>query len=453
VTTKKKSDPLQSDSTSVPSGAVPPATPAVTASAGIPPQAAGGGSAAASIAPAGAPPPDDLSVSDTEALLRWRLALGPGAEKTAPEFGLSGLGAAAGAFGLAPGRVGELDDALSFVYEEGKSGSAGSKPYIPKWLGALREFFRQDVVALVQKDAIERKGLTQLLFEPETLPYLEKNVDLVTTLMSARGLVPDDAKDIARQIVKEVVEELRKKLESQIRTAIYGAVRRNTDSPLKVARNIDWKRTIRRNLKGWDAEHKRLVPEHFYFWSNQRKHHEWELSIVVDQSGSMAESVVYSSVMAAIFASLDVLKTKLLFFDTEILDVSDLLTDPVEVLFASQLGGGTDINRAVAYASEHFVENPTKSIFLLITDLFEGGNGEELIQRMRQLVESKVKVLVLLALSDSGRPSYDHEMARQLTDLGVYCFGCTPKLLVGVMERIMKGQDIGSYLAQFQEKK
>lgn len=394
-----------------------------------------------------------LSVSDQEALLRWRLALGPGAEKTQPEFGLGGLGGAAAAFGVDPGRIGELDDALSFVYEERSAGLGGSRPYIPKWLGLLREFFRQDVVALVQKDAIEKKGLTELLFEPETLPYLEKNVDLVTTLMSARGLVPDHAKEIARQIVREVVEELKKKLESEVRTAIFGAVRRNTDSPLKVARNLDWKRTIRRNLKGWDKDRKRLVPDRFYFWSNQRKRHEWEVSIVVDQSGSMAESVVYSSVMGAIFASLDVLKTKILFFDTEILDVTPLLVDPVDLLFSSQLGGGTDINRAVAYAQANFIENPAKTIFLLITDLYEGGNAEELVSRMRQLVDSKVKACVLLALSDSGRPSYDHDLARRLTELGVHCFGCTPKLLVQIMERIMKGQDLASFLATVQSEK
>jgi hypothetical protein len=394
-------------------------------------------------------PPTDLSDADAQALLRWRLALGPSAESVAPQFGLDGLcgGASGTMFGLPSGRIGELDEALDFVYDERKGGSAGSRPYIPKWLAAVREFFRQDVVALVQKDAIERKGLTQLLFEPETLPYLEKNVDLVTTLMSAKGLVPDQAKDIARQIVREVVEDLRKKLESQIRTAIYGAVRRNTDSPLRVARNIDWRRTIRRNLRGWDRANKRLIPERFYFWANQRRQHEWDLAIAVDQSGSMAESVVYSSVMAAIFASLDVLRTRLLFFDTEIADVTPILVDPVEVLFSAQLGGGTDINRAVAYAQQNFIERPEKTIFLLITDLYEGGNGEELVLRMRQLVESKVKALVLLALSDSGRPSYDHALAQRLTDLGVHCFGCTPKLLVQVMERVMKGQDLRSFLA------
>ena len=388
-----------------------------------------------------------MTSQDAEMLLRWRLALGPGAEATAPELALAGLGGFGQGFGVGADRMDELDRALSFVYGEQRAGSGGSRPYVPQWLGALREFFRQDVVALVQKDAIERKGLTELLFEPETLPYLEKNVDLVTTLMSARGLIPDDAKHLARQIVREVVEELRKKLESQVRTAIYGAVRRNLQSPLKSLRNLDWKRTIQRNLKGWDKERRRLIPDRFYFWSNQRRRHEWDVVLVVDQSGSMAQSVVYSSVMAAIFASLDVLRTRLLFFDTEIVDMTPVLVDPIEVLFSAQLGGGTDINRAVAYAEQNFIERPEKTLFLLITDLYEGGNAKELVQRMRQLVESKVKTLVLLALSDGGRPSYDHELAARLTELGVHCFGCTPPLLVQVIERIMKNQDIGALVA------
>ena len=390
---------------------------------------------------------DDLDDADRQALLRWRLALGPAAEKVGPQFSLDALRVLAGGIDVDPGRVGDLDQTLSFVYEDRQGGLGGSRPYIPRWLSALREFFRHDVVALVQKDAIEKKGLTQLLFEPETLPFLEKNVELVATLLSAKGLIPDQAREAARQIVREVVEEVRKKLESQMRTAILGAVRRDRSSPLRLARNIDWKRTIKQNLRGWDGDRRRLVPERFYFWANQRKRHEWDVSILVDQSGSMAESVVYSSIMAAIFASIDVLRTRLLFFDTEIVDVTPLLDDPVDVLFTSQLGGGTDIHRAVAYAQEHFIERPEKTLLLLISDLYEGGDQPGLIARMRQLVDSRVKVVCLLALSDSGRPSYDHGTAAQLGAMGIPCFGCTPKLLPAVIERVMRGQDLGPLLA------
>ncbi|MFT3775230.1 MAG: VWA domain-containing protein [Minicystis sp.] len=390
-------------------------------------------------------PNDDLDEADRQALLRWRLALGPGAEKVAPQFSLDALRSMAASCDIDPSRVGELDDALSFVYE---AGLGASRPYIPKWLASLREFFRNDVVALVQKDAIEQKGLKELLFEPETLPLLEKNVELVATLVASQGLVPDKAREAARQIVREVVEEVRKKLEAEMRTAVIGAVRRDRTSPLKVARNIDWKRTIQRNLKGWDAERRRLMPDRFYFWANQRRRHEWDVSILVDQSGSMAESVVYSSIMAAIFASIDVLRTRLLFFDTEVVDVTPMLTDPVDVLFAAQLGGGTDIHRAVAYAQENFIEQPERTLMLLISDLEEGGDRSSLVARMQQLVDSKVKVVCLLALSDSGKPSYDHQMAARLGRMGIPCFGCTPKLLPRVIERVMKGQDLAPLLTE-----
>jgi hypothetical protein len=395
-----------------------------------------------------------MNADDANALMRWRLAIGPEAERTSPEMSLAHLQqSGADVDGVGNERLRDFDEALGFAYDEGarRGGSGGSRPYVPKWLGMLREFFSKDIVALVQKDAIERRDLKELLFEPETLALLDKNVELVATLMSARGLVPDKAKDTAREIVKEVVDDLRKQLESEVRTAILGAVRRNANSPLKLARNIDWKKTIDKNLRGWDSERRRLVPDRIYFWSNQRRRHDWDVVIAVDQSGSMAQSVVYSSVMAAIFASIDVLRTRLLFFDTEILDVTPVLADPIEVLFASQLGGGTDINRAVAYVQENFIEQPEKTIFLLITDLYEGGDATSLIARVRQLVDSKVKVLVLLALVEGGTPSYDHDLAAKLTALGAYCFGCTPKLLVRVVERIMKNQDPAGAIAEHKE--
>lgn len=393
--------------------------------------------------------PRNLDPKDRDALLRWRLALGPGAEATSPGFGLAGLEEAAAALGVDPVRVKDLDGALSFVYDDGpKSGGSGrSRPYLPDWLAALRDFFSHDVVALVQKDAIERKGLTQLLFEPETLPFLERNVELVATLVAAKGMIPDRAREAARAIVREVVEDLRRQLEAETRTAVIGALRRDRRSPLRVLRNLDWQRTIRRNLRGWDRERRRLVPEHLHFWANQRKHHEWDVVLAVDQSGSMATSVVYSSIMAAIFASLDVLRTRLVFFDTEVVDATPLLSDPVELIFSSQLGGGTDIQRAVAYVQDRLIERPDRTLFVLVTDLFEGGDRGPLLARLRQLADSQVKTLVLLALSDQGKPSYDHETAHQLGALGVPCFGCTPRLLVRVVERVMKGQDLAPLLA------
>jgi Mg-chelatase subunit ChlD len=387
-----------------------------------------------------------LDDKDKAALLRWRLALGARAEER-PELALGGLAddATAATAGLDRDGVGELDRALSFVYGDEQAGGKGAtRPYLPQWLAAVRRFFRHDVVAMVQQDAIERRNLTQLLLEPETLPLLDRNVELAATILAAKQLVPDRAKDTARAIVREIAEELRRKLESEVRGAVLGALRRDRRSPLRSLRNLDWQRTVRRNLDTWDPTHRRLVPRHLHFMSRQRRHHDWDVCLLVDQSGSMAESVVYASVMAAIFASLDVLRTRLAFFDTEVVDVTDQLGDPVDVLFAAQLGGGTDIHRAVAYAQASWIERPERTLMLLVTDLFEGGDPGPLLARMRALVEAKVRVVVLLALTDAGRPSYEHATAQALGSLGIPCFGCTPHLLARVMERVLRGDDVAS---------
>jgi hypothetical protein len=378
-------------------------------------------------------------------LLRWRLVLGAEAERAEPMLGLDAL-LADPAFDqesiaeLTAQETQELDETLDFVY--GTKRPSGLTAYIPRWLERVRGFFTSDVVALVQKDAIERKGLTRLLFESETLPYLEKTPDLVATLLAARSLVPDEAKDIARSIVREVVNDLRKKLETQTRTALIGAVKRNSRSPFKVARNLDWRRTIVQNLHTYDREKKRLVPEKFHFLANQRKHGEWEIVILVDQSGSMAVSVIYSSVMAAIFASIDVLKTKLAFFNHDtVADMTPHLSDPVEVLFSAQLGGAENYNLALDYAKGRFIQRPEKTLVLLITDLYHtAGSNERFLQQVRELIDSRVKFMVLLKLSDAGQPSYDRDLAAKLTALGAHCFGSTPKLLVEIVERIMKNQ-------------
>jgi hypothetical protein len=294
----------------------------------------------------------------------------------------------------------------------------------------------------VQKDAIERKGLTRLLFEPETLPYLDKNVDLIATLLAARSLVPDEAKHIARGIVREVVDDLRKKLETHTRTALLGALKRNSRSPLKVARNLDWPRTIRRNLHTWDAAHRRLVPESFHFLANQRKRHEWDIVILVDQSGSMAVSVIYSAIMAAIFASLDVLRTRLCYFNHDsVVDMSEHLSDPVEVLFTAQLGGAENYNIALDYASTHLITRPDRTLLLLVTDLFHtAGDNARFIEQAKALVDSQVKFLTILKLSDAGQPSYNRELAQHLVAIGAHCVGATPHKLVEIVERILKNQ-------------
>ncbi len=381
-----------------------------------------------------------LTDDQRRALLRWRMVLGQKAEHSlGGALGLAGLAGAAGpeqdVFGL--------DNALELVYgaEKGQGGMEASLPNIPRWLGDVRRYFPADVVAMVQKDAVERRGLRQLLFEKETLPKLEKTVDLVATLVSLQGMIPDEVKETARQVVRDIVEQIRDKLEPQIRQAVIGALARNRHSALPVYRNVDWKRTIERNLKHYDPQRQVLVPDRFYFWANQRRVREWQIILCVDQSGSMANSVVYASIMAAIFASLDAVRTHLVFFDTAVADMTDVLDDPVDLLFGAQLGGGTDIARAVDYGAG-LVLQPEKTLFILISDLYENGNPQAMLRGLEALVESRVRVLCLLALDDTGRPSFNRDLARQVRALDIPAFGCTPNKLIDLIEDALQGKDL-----------
>jgi Mg-chelatase subunit ChlD len=382
----------------------------------------------------------DLTDEQKRTLLRWRLVLGHKAEHgLGGGLGLAGLAGVAGTeqdvFGL--------DNALELVYgaEKGQGGTEASLPNIPRWLGDVRRYFPGDVVAMVQKDAVERRGLRQLLFEKETLPKLEKNVDLVATLVALQGMIPDEVKETARQVVRDIVEQIRDKLEPQIRQAVVGALARNRHSALPVYRNVDWKRTIERNLKHYDPRRQVLVPDRFYFWANQRRLREWQIILCVDQSGSMANSVVYASIMAAIFASLDAVRTNLIFFDTAVADMTDVLDDPVELLFGAQLGGGTDIARAVDYCAS-LVLQPEKTLFILISDLFENGDPEAMLRGLAALVESRARVLCLLALDDTGRPSFNRDLARQVRALDIPAFGCTPNKLIDLIEDALQGKEL-----------
>jgi hypothetical protein len=402
-------------------------------------------------------PTESMTEEQRKQLLRWRLVLGQRAQKCqcgakgGPECSCAGpsmdLGNLAGAgmdgqgSGSPEDDIFGIDGSLEMIYGERGAGLEGSNVNIPRWLGDVRRYFPQDVVAMVQKDAIERKGLKELLFEPETLPMLEKNVDLVATIISLQNMIPEQTKETARQVVREIADQIKKKLENEIRRAVVGAISRNTHSPLPVFRNIDWKRTIGRNLKNYNSEMQRIIPDRFYFWANEKKFREWQVIICVDQSGSMASSVVYSSIMAAIFASLSVLRTNLVFFDTQIVDMTEQLQDPVDILFGTQLGGGTDIAKAVTYCAQQVVQ-PEKTIFLLITDLYEGGNRNVLLQQLGALVESKVHALCLLALDDTGRASYDHDLAQRVANLGIPAFACTPNKLIGIMENILQGKEV-----------
>lgn len=371
---------------------------------------------------------------------RWRLALG------GEDDGLSG-------------RDQRLSAALSALYNPqdgapskgGKSkrgGLGGSAPNVARWLGDIREFFPSSVVQVVQKDAFDRLGLKQMLMEPEFLAVMEADVNLVADLVSMRGIMPEKTKETAREVIAKVVAELMERLERRTAEALRGAVDKSRRTFRPRFADIDWPRTIRANLHNYQEDHKTIVPEKLIgFMRKQRRIVDLdEVVLCVDQSGSMASSVVYASIFAAVMASLPVVATKLVCFDTAILDLTDDLADPVEVLFGVQLGGGTDINQAVAYCEDK-IERPSKSHLVLITDLFEGGDAKELVARVSRLLGQGVNVIVLLALTDTGSPSFDARLAATMASLGVPVFAATPDQFPDLMACALRREDIHSWAA------
>lgn len=378
-------------------------------------------------------------MEDNKNMTRWRLILGQDTR-------------ALGGVGLTQEQS-VMDAALAAIYDGDGQGGGGKKsaglgpsaPNLAKWLTDVRTFFPQDVVSVIQSDAIERKGLTKLLFEPETLKNVKPDISMVGTLMALKGQIPEKSKDTARQLVKEVVDEIMKRMEQDLRRAVTGALNKKAHSPIANFASTDWKRTINRNLKNYDTKTKRLIPEKFYFFERSRKQKSWTVILDIDQSGSMADSIIYSSVMGSIFASMPALDTHVVAFDTEVSDLTELCqNDPVDMLFGVQLGGGTDINKSVAYCQD-LITDPRKTMFILISDLYEGGVRAGLLRRLSEMHENGVKVITLLALSDSGKPDYDEKLGKEISKLGIACFACTPDRLPELVEAALKGMDLTKF--------
>jgi Mg-chelatase subunit ChlD len=408
-----------------------------------------------------APPPAPSAPLTFDRYQRWRLILG---KRVEDQMSSGRCGAGLGAEGEATlsREMGEMDGALGAIYdveeekpeEKGKRGAGLGKgrPKVSTWLGDVRKYFESDVVAVIQQDAIEKKGWNELIFEPESLAQVTPSVELVGTLMSLRGMIPDQTKETARQVIRAVVEEIKKRMASEIERAVRGALDRSRHQPIPSLPNMDWKRTIGQNLKNYIPERKTIIPDRFFFYARQHRRKEWNVIVCMDQSGSMADSVVYGSVMGSIFASLPAVETHVVAFDTEVVDLTAQLTDPVDLLFGIQLGGGTDIHRAVAYC-QGFISNPQKTLFILLTDLYEGGNQTQLVKRLEEMAASGVRALCLLALSDSGVPCYDHNLAKKLASVGVPCFACTPNVLPQMLEAVLKGGNLEQVAEKYDTRK
>ncbi|QGZ53051.1 VWA domain-containing protein [Streptomyces sp. QHH-9511] len=362
-----------------------------------------------------------------ERLRRWRLVLG-GGEADGTGRSLAGTDAA-------------MDGALTALYGRGRTtpegrdrsgGLGGSAPSVARWLGDIRTYFPRSVVQIMQRDAIDRLGLSTLLLEPEMLEAVEADVHLVGTLLSLHKAMPETTRETARAVVRKVVDDLEKRLATRTRATLTGALDRSARISRPRHRDIDWDRTIRANLKNYLPEHRTVVPERLIGHGRASRAVKKDVVLCVDQSGSMAASVVYASVFGAVLASMRSIATRLVVFDTAVVDLTDQLDDPVDVLFGTQLGGGTDINRALAYCQAR-ITRPADTVVVLISDLYEGGIRDEMLKRVAAMKTSGVQFVALLALSDEGAPAYDREHAAALAALGAPAFACTPDLFPEVM--------------------
>lgn len=340
-----------------------------------------------------------------------------------------------------------MDQALEALYDNDRKGGLGpSSPNVSRWLGDIRSFFPNTVVQVMQQDALKRLDLTQMLFEKEMLENVEPDVNLVATLMTLSRVMPEKTKDTARQVVRKVVDELMRKLSQPTQQAIVGSLNRSARNRRPRHNEINWPLTIQKNLKHYQPEYKTIIPETRIGYGRKRSSLK-DVVLCIDQSGSMGTSVVYSGIFGAVMASIPAIKTKMVVFDTAVVDLTEELHDPVELLFGVQLGGGTDIHAAVTYCQQ-VITRPTDTVMVLITDLFEGGDQDGMRKKAIELVTAGVQLIVLLALNDDGAPSYDHGNAQFFANIAVPVFACTPDKFPDLMAAAIGKQDIGIWAAK-----
>ena len=377
-------------------------------------------------------------------LRRWRLILGSEAQKR-----MEGMGDG-------PDLSQEdlmMDTALDAIYNRdmkfgfgGGAGKGASSPQISRWLGDVRTLFDKDIVKIIQSDAMERCGLNQLIFEPELLENIEPDMHMASMILTLKDQIPKQSKENAREFIRKIVEQINALLETDLKRAVTASINRKLHSPIPSASALDFQTTIRKGIKDYNTKLKKIIPQKYYFFerSATTAAHKYTVILDIDQSGSMGESVIYSSIMSCILASMSAIKTKVVAFDTNIVDLSEKCEDPIDLLFGFTLGGGTDIEKSIKYCTK-YIENPKKTIFFLISDLEEGGNRAGLLRRLTQMKEDGVIVICLLAISDSGKPYYDANMAQRIANNGIPCFAAAPQMLPRLLEKAMKNEDMSEF--------
>jgi Mg-chelatase subunit ChlD len=375
---------------------------------------------------------------DAHTLARWRLVLG----KSAEECAITCAGDA---------DCQRIEELVGFLFDEGgaqgqgqsrpkdrRGGSGASVLTVPRWVDLVSELFPHSAKEVLQRELVRRRGIGELLEKPELLEKIEPNTELVKTLLTHKDLLNPQTRVLARKIIEKVVNELKDKLKVQVEQAITGAIRRDRHSPRKVYRNLDLKTTLNRNLKNYDGPSGKLLVDRLYFYAAERKKRPWHVILAVDQSGSMLDSAIFSAVMASIFAELPSVRTSLFLFDTQVVDLSGQVGQPVDVLLSIQLGGGTDITLAMQYAAQ-LVREPARTIVVLITDFYEGRDDRDLVRQVREMDESGIRLIGLGALGYDARPAYNKTTAGKLRKVGMDILVCTPEQLAECMAQIIRG--------------
>ena len=364
-------------------------------------------------------------MTDREKLQRWRLILGGDAEE--------GLG------GGLDGQQERQDRALGYLYnreyrpgrnvranKDRHGGLEDSQLSVPDWINEVHELFPKRTIERIERDALDRYHLDELVTNPELLRRAQPSQSLLRAILHTKHLMNQQVLGIARDLVRKVIEQLMLKLARPVRQVFLGARNRRERTQLRTAKNFDPRATVRRNLSNYNTEEERLyIRDPFFFSRVRRQSDRWQVIVLVDESGSMLDSVIHAAVTAAIFVGVRSLKTHLVLFDTNVVDVTEDAGDPVETILKVQLGGGTDIGGAMHYAST-LVENPRRTIVVLITDFFEGAPVERLYAVAKGLIDSGVTVLGLAALDERADPTYDRGIAEHLVTLGCHCGAMTP---------------------------
>ncbi len=375
------------------------------------------------------------SMADEQEILnRWRLVLGKYASGQI-SFSSGGL------------QYMDMENVLDYLYsrEYGEEqeirkdrggGSDASRLTVPGWLRQIKKLFPKQTVEVLERHALEKYGMTELLTDPEVLQKLEPNKELLKTILELKHMMKGEVLQMAREIVRKVAAEIARKLEQEVRISFFGQLNRNSSSPVKSARNLDMKKTIRMNLKNYDREKEQLILKNVYFNARMKKYNQWRVIICVDESGSMLDSVIHSAIMAGIFSKLPMLDTKLVIFDTSVVDLSGYVDDPVETLMSVQLGGGTNIAGALSYC-EGLIDFPFRTMLVLVTDLYEGGGYQRLYSTCKGIIESGARLVVLTALDMDANPNYDRNAAARLADMGAFVGAMTPEELAAWMGKII----------------